>query len=287
MHLPPDLPNEFGRTFRASLAGRFVALPALLLALLAGCGSLTLFGIGAGEQVPAQLIPQVLAVFPHDTASYTEGLVWHDGSLYESAGLYGQSSLRKVDPQTGKVLLRTDDPAKTYGEGLALDGNTLVQLTWREGTALLYDLNTFAPAGAFSYAGEGWGLCFDGQRFYMTDGSANVYARDAKSFAITSQISVVQDGKPVTMLNELECVDESLYVNVWKTDRILRLDKRTGRITAVIDASGLLTRGELDAAGPEGVLNGIAYDSTDNTFLITGKFWPKMFQVKFVPKGGG
>jgi glutaminyl-peptide cyclotransferase len=259
----------------------------LALLLLLGCSSTPLFPIPALQPAaPERLVPKIISTSPHDTASYTEGLVWYDGFLYESSGLYGKSNLRKVDPQTGQVLQRIDDPTEVFGEGLALDGNRLVQLTWHEGIAYLYDLDTLARTGSFSYEGEGWGLCFDGQRYYMTDGSAGVSVRDAKTFALTNKLQVAQDGQPVTMLNELECVGDSLYANVWKTNEILRLDKATGRITAVIDASGLLTPQETDMAGPEGVLNGIAYDPADNTFLITGKFWPKLFQVQFVRKGG-
>jgi glutaminyl-peptide cyclotransferase len=271
--------------FGKSRFDRLLSLLVLILLLLAGCSSTPLFPIpGLQPAAPEQLIPKIISTSPHDTSSFTEGLVWYDGLLYESAGLYGKSNLRKVDPETGQVLQRLDDPAQVFGEGLALEGNHLVQLTWHEGIAYLYDLDTFVQTGTFSYEGEGWGLCFDGQRFYMTDGSAGISVRDAKTFAVTGKLQVAQDGKPVTMLNELECVGDSLYANVWKTNEILRLDKATGRITAVIDASGLLTPQETAAAGTEGVLNGIAYDPADNTFLITGKLWPKMFEVRFVPK---
>lgn len=234
---------------------------------------------------PEQLVPQILSTQPHDTTSYTEGLVWFDGFLYESSGLYSSSYLRQLDPQTGKVLRQINDPAQVFGEGLALEGNHLVQLTWHEKIAYLYDLNTFAQTGTFSYEGEGWGLCFDGQRFYMTDGSSVISIRDAKTFAVTGMLQVVRDGKPVTQLNELECVGGSLYANVWMTNNILRLDKASARVTAVIDGSGLLTPQEVEAAGQQGVLNGIAYDPASDTFWITGKLWPKMFAVKFVAKG--
>jgi glutaminyl-peptide cyclotransferase len=208
-----------------------------------------------------------------------------DGNDFQiSSGLYGESDLRQVDPQTGNVLRRIKDPPQVFGEGLALNGNRLVQLTWHEKVAFIFDLDTFAEISSFSYDGEGWGLCFDGRQFYMTNGSASISARDAKSFAQVSEVRVVQDGQPVDMLNELECVGDSLYANVWKTNNILRIDKATGRILAVIDTLGLLTPEEVAAAGPKGLLNGIAYDPTHDTFLITGKFWPKLFEVKFVPK---
>lgn len=233
---------------------------------------------------PERLVPQIISVRPHDTSSYTEGLLWDNGFLYESSGLYGKSNIRKEDPNTGQVLRRQDDPAQVFGEGLALEGNRLVQLTWHEGTAQVFDLDTFVQTGSFSYEGEGWGLCFDGQSFYMSNGTPVISARDGKTFAVIKQVQVLLSGKPVTMLNELECVRDSLYANVWRTNNILRIDKETGLVTGVIDASGLLTEQEYAEAGNDGVLNGIAYDPQTGTFFITGKLWPKLFQVRFVPK---
>lgn len=193
--------------------------------------------------------------------------------------------MRLVDPQSGKILRRVEDPQAVFGEGLALNGNRLLQLTWNEGVAYLYDRDTFAQVGTYNYTGEGWGLCFDGQRYYMSNGSSTISARDGKTFAPVSETQVLLEGTPVVMLNELECVGEALYANVWKTNNIMRIDKASGRVTAVIDASGLLTPEEVATAGEEGVLNGIAYDATRGTFLITGKLWPKLFEVKFVPRG--
>jgi glutamine cyclotransferase len=231
-----------------------------------------------------QLVPKILSVRPHDTAAYTEGLVWSGGMLYESAGLYGQSSLRQVDPDTGKVLRRLDLPAQYFGEGLALAGHRLVQLTWHEQVAFIYDVGTFANLGTFAYTGEGWGLCFDDQAFFRDDGSSVISVHDAATFQVTRQIPVTLEGGPVANLNELECVGDSLYANVWHTNNIMRIDKKSGLVTAVIDASGLLTPRETAAAGAEGVLNGIAYDSEQDTFFITGKLWPWMFEVRFVPR---
>lgn len=279
--------------------GQLVSFALLTLCLVTGCEGATSSPDLTGQSTtpsadlanqsttPEQLIPKILSVRPHDPSAFTEGLVWSNGFLYESSGLYSESDLRQVDPLTGKVLRRTKDPPQVFGEGLALNENRLVQLTWQEKIAYVYDLNTLAQISSFSYDGEGWGLCFDGKQYYMTNGSALISARDAKTFARVSEVQVVQEGQPVDMLNELECVGDSLYANVWKTNNILRIDKATGRITAVIDASGLLTPEEMAAAGPDGdgVLNGIAYDPTRDTFLITGKLWPKLFEVKFVPTG--
>jgi len=220
---------------------------------------------------------KVLGSVPHDTAAYTQGLVWTEGMLYESAGQYGQSSLRQVDPKTGKVLRSVPVPPRYFAEGLALVGDRLLQLTWQEGTAFVYDLATFSRREELPYSGEGWGLCFDGKRLIMSDGSNHLTFRDPATFASTGGVDVALDGRPVMRLNELECVDGAVYANVWQADEILRIDPETGRVTAVIDAAGLLTPEE--AANAE-VLNGIAYKPETKTFLLTGKYWPKMFEAR-------
>jgi glutamine cyclotransferase len=157
-------------------------------------------------------------------------------------------------------------------------------LTYHEQVAFIYDVDTFARLGELSYEGQGWGLCFDGKQFLMSDGSATIFVRDAATFAITRQFTVTLDSKPVAQLNELECVGDSLYSNVWYTDNILRIDPATGRVIAVIDAAGLLTPKEAADAGRDGVLNGIAYNPQRDTFWITGKLWPWMYEVRFVPR---
>lgn len=221
---------------------------------------------------------KVLSSMPHDAAAYTQGLVWSEGALYESAGQYGHSSLRQVDPKTGKVLRSVEVAPQYFAEGLARVGDRLIQLTWQEGTALVYDLATFERRGELPYSGEGWGLCFDGQRLILSDGSNRLSFRDPATFATTGGVNVLLDGRPVMSLNELECVDGAVYANVWQTDEIVRIDPATGRVTAVIDASGLLTPKE--AARAE-VLNGIAWKPETKTFLLTGKYWPKMFEAVF------
>lgn len=256
----------------------------LVLVLVLVVGGYLIVSTALANRKPAQLVPRVLAVWPHDPGSFTEGLLWDDGFLYESSGLYGKSNLRKVDPQTGSVLQRTDDPATVFGEGIALAGNRLFQLTWREHIGYIYDRDTFAQVGTISYEGEGWGLCFDGQHFFMSNGSAFIFKRDSHTFAILGSLHVLQNGEPIDKLNELECIGNSIYANVWMTDNILRIDKNTGKVTAIIDASGLLTPEERAQIGSDGVLNGIAYDPLQGVFLITGKLWPKLFEVKFVPK---
>jgi glutamine cyclotransferase len=237
----------------------------------------------APESVPAspeRLKVQVVSVRPHDPESFTQGLLLHGGSLYESAGNYGKSSLREVDSKTGAVKRKVAVPAEYFAEGLALVDDRLIQITWKEEKALVYDRADFKPVGEFRYDGEGWGLCWDGARIVMSDGSDRLTFRDPKTFATLSTLNITREGKPVPELNELECVDGLVYANVWQTDEILRIDPKDGRVTAVIDAAGLLTPEERQKAD---VLNGIAWDPAAKTFLITGKLWPKLFEVRFVP----
>jgi glutaminyl-peptide cyclotransferase len=238
--------------------------------------------------VPAVSGPQplridVLAVHPHDPQAYTQGLVWHRGELYESDGLYGKSSLRRVDPATGTVRQQIAIEPRIFAEGLALVGERLIQLTWREGLAPVYDRATFRHLADFHYEGEGWGLCYDGKRLVMSDGSDRLFFRDPQTFALQGSVAVTREGVPVTQLNELECVDGEVWSNVWQTDDILRIDPRSGRVTGVAEATGLLT--PEDRAGGAEVLNGIAYDPATRRFWITGKLWPKMFEVRFAPAG--
>jgi glutamine cyclotransferase len=229
---------------------------------------------------PAALHVQVLGVAPHDSHAFTQGLLLHNGQLYESAGLYGASNLREVDRATGHVVRTVNLASNYFGEGLAFVGNRLIQLTWVEHVAFVYDLTTFGALGQFTYTTQGWGICYDGTRLVMSDGSSTLYFRDPTTFAVTGQVGVTLNGQPRFSLNELECVGDAVYANIWLTDTIVKIDPRTGVVTAVIDASGLLTPAE--RAGAD-VLNGIAYDDSRGTFLITGKLWPKLFEVQFVP----
>ena len=229
--------------------------------------------------VPERLKVKVLSTRPHDPGAYTQGLVLTGGSLYESTGLNGRSSLREVDPRTGEVKRRVEVPQQYFAEGLALAGDRLIQLTWQNGVAFVYEPATFKKVGELRYDGEGWGLCHDGRRLVMSDGSDLLLFRDPKTLAPQGQVNVTLAGAPVYQLNELECVDGAVYANVWQTDDILKIDPATGHVTAVIDASGLLTPQESAQAE---VLNGIAWDPAKKTFLLTGKMWPKMFEVELV-----
>jgi len=228
------------------------------------------------------LVPEVIAELAHDPAAFTQGFLYYDGLLYESAGQYGESTLRLVDPETGEVMKSVDVPAEYFAEGLERVGDRLIQLTWREQTAFVYDLETFEQIDTFSYTTEGWGLCYDGNVLYMSDGSPFLTLRDAETFEPIFSGLVTLQAQPVSRLNELECVGDVIWANVWQTDYILRIDKTNGVVTGIVDASNLLTEEERAALGAQDVLNGIAYNPDTDTFLITGKRWPKMFEVRFV-----
>ncbi len=233
---------------------------------------------------PERLQPEVLNTRPHDVTAYTQGLLLYDGSLYESAGLYGESTLREVNPDTGEVIRSVPVPAEYFAEGLALVGDRLIQLTWKEHEALVYDLETFERVDTIPYEGEGWGLCYDGEVLYMSNGSPFITIRDAETFAVIDRGLVTVAGQPVDQLNELECVGDYLYANIYQADFIVKIDKHNGNVVAIINAAGLLSPEERAAlvVGQQ-VLNGIVYLPESDTFLITGKQWPTMFEVRFVP----
>jgi glutamine cyclotransferase len=224
---------------------------------------------------------QVVRSYPHDRQAYTQGLVYREGVLYESTGLNGQSNIRKVRLETGEVLQSRGLDARYFGEGLAIVGNNLIQLTWQTEVGFVYDLATFEPRSTFKYPGEGWGLTYDGKRLIMSDGSPVLRFLDPKTLQETGRLTVRDAGIPVEELNELEIVKGEIYANVYQTERIARISPKTGLITGWIDLSGLLTPRE--AAGTD-VLNGIAYDPDAGTFLITGKRWPTLYEVRFIPK---
>ena len=242
---------------------------------------------GSDPRAPAttpsieQLRVRVVAKYPHDRDAFTQGLLWHDGAMYESTGRYGRSSLRRVRLEDGEVLAERSLDPSFFGEGLARVGDRLVQLTWRSGVAVVSDLESLERSDTLRYPGEGWGLCFDGAALVMSDGSSILEHRAPESMELLRELTVRRGDRLVRKLNELECVGDDVYANVWQSDEIMRIDGKTGRVTAVIDASSLLTVVESMRAD---VLNGIAYKPETDTFLLTGKLWPHVFEVELVSR---
>ncbi len=254
-------------------------------AVLAVAGVLLIAGCSAETPAaPADdvLKADVLAEIPHDPRAFTQGLELVDGVLYEGTGREGESSIRTVDPETGEVEKKVDLPADLFGEGITVAGDTIWQITWRDGVAIRRDRTTLAEEARVPYDGEGWGLCHDerGGRLVMSDGTDRLTFRDVTTFEERGEVRVRDtNDQPLTNLNELECVDGQVYANVWQTDRIVRIDPKNGQVTAEVDLTGLLP--EEDRAGTD-VLNGIAAIPGTDEFLVTGKWWPTMFRVRFV-----
>jgi len=227
---------------------------------------------------------RVLEVRPHDRTAFTQGFELAGGVLYEGTGLVGRSAILATDPATGAVRQREDLPAPLFGEGITIADRRIWQLTWRDGIAIERDLATMAELRRVRYTGEGWGLCFDGTRLVMSDGTDRLTFRDPVTFDTIGEVRVRRAGEPASRLNELECAGGAVWANVWQTDHILRIDPAAGTVTAVVDAAGLLAQ-HASPAGRSGadVLNGIAALPGGTEFLITGKLWPHTFHVQFLP----
>jgi glutaminyl-peptide cyclotransferase len=226
---------------------------------------------------------EVVHTYPHDALAFTQGLIYVDGHLYESTGLNGRSSLRMVDLATGNVLQKHDLPAQYFGEGLTDWGSALIQLTWTSHRAFVYDRFSFSPQRPFAYEGEGWGLTHDRAQLIMSDGSSYLRFLDPNSFRVTRRLQVVDDtGRGLENLNELEYIRGEIYANVWQTDDIVRISPATGKILGRIDLGGIIDKRELHGDGA--VLNGIAYDSAHDRIFVTGKLWPKLFEIKIVDR---
>jgi glutamine cyclotransferase len=241
----------------------------------------------AKDAARERLLPyEIVATHPHDSKIFTQGVMWHDGRVFESAGRYGESAILVRELRDATARARRELAPTHFGEGLASDGRRLVQLTWRSGVALIYDF-ALRPVGRYAYEGEGWGLAYDGQRWLMSDGSSRVVARDRDTFAPTARIDVRWRGRPVSRLNELEFARGRLYANVWYSDRIAVIDPADGAVEAWIDLSAL-RKGFAKPAGwneQEHVLNGIAFDSRSGHFLVTGKCWPVLFELRVAESG--
>ena len=226
---------------------------------------------------------QILHTYPHDPKAFTQGLIFVDGHLYESTGINGRSSLRMVDLATGEVLQKHVLSPDYFGEGLTDWGSTLIQLTWTSHKAFVYDRFSFALLRMFDYSGEGWGLTHDAANLILSDGTSYLRFLDPKTFKVVRRVHVTDEsGHPVDNLNELEYIHGEIYANIWQTDEIIRISPSSGKILGRIDLTGIIDKHELQGDG--GVLNGIAYDSANDRLFVTGKLWPKLFEIKVVPR---
>jgi len=218
----------------------------------------------------------VVNEYPHDPDAFLQGLLWHKGFLYESTGLYGRSTLRQVDLASGKVLKSIRLSSNLFGEGLAYVGERLVQLTWTTKIGFVYDLNTFARLRQFAYDTEGWGITCDGKMLIMSDGSSSLTYLDPLTFSLARKLPVTMNGLPVKNLNELEFIEGTIWANVWQTDMIVCIDPATGRVNSYLDLKGILR----NPTGGEDVLNGIAYDAQKKRIFVSGKLWPRLFEIR-------
>lgn len=226
---------------------------------------------------------QIVHAYPHDPDAYTQGLIYVDGSLYESTGRNGKSSIRKVDLSTGRVLQHYELSEKYFGEGLTDWDGELIQLTWKAGLGFVYDRSTFAWKRSFQYTGEGWGLTHDEKQLILSDGTPVLRFLNPETFVETKRLTVTDEGQPVTEINELEYVHGEIYANIWHTDKIARILPHTGKVVGWIDLSGIIDRRQL--TDPDAVLNGIAYDEKGGRLFVTGKLWPKLFEIRVVRRG--
>jgi glutamine cyclotransferase len=220
--------------------------------------------------------------YPHSTDAYCQGLVYQNGFLYEGTGNYGESSLRKIELETGKVLQERKLDARLFGEGIAIWKDQVIQLTWKSRQAIVYDLKTFQQQGRFGYRGEGWGLTHDGRQLIMSDGSATLQFLDPETFKVQRQVTVRDGRRRITNLNELEYVEGEIYANVWYEDRIARISPQTGKVVGWLDLSQLFPQSQRPHR--DAVLNGIAYDPQQRRLLVTGKHWPRIYEIR-LPEG--
>jgi glutaminyl-peptide cyclotransferase len=254
----------------------------LILALSFGsldCRTESIANLASGKNLHAPTYGyEVVNTSPHDRNAFTQGLVFHDGKLIESTGREGQSSLRRVDPQTGNIEKRVNIPSPYFAEGITLLNGKIYQLTWQDQRGFIYDASSFEKIGEFTYDGEGWGLANDGKSLILSDGSQRIRFLDPDTLRVTKTITVLDQDTPVKRINELEYVQGEIYANIWHKDRIARIDAQSGRVVGWIDLTALIGPGEVD--DEEAVLNGIAYDETKQRLFVTGKLWPKLFEIR-------
>jgi glutaminyl-peptide cyclotransferase len=263
---------------------------AQLVLILLVLVSLTSFGCRAGSNenpaskgdVPREHVPkygyEIVRTLPHDPDAFTQGLVFHNGKLIESTGQEGRSSLRSVEPETGKIERMVNIPSPYFAEGLTLINGKIYQVTWLDQQGFVYDASSFEKIGEFSYQGEGWGLTNDGKSLILSDGTRHIRFLDPDNFRVTKTIAVFDGRAPVDQLNELEYIQGEIYANIWHEDRIARINPQTGSVVGWIDLSGLLSPAEVYSQ--EAVLNGIAYDQASQRLFVTGKLWPKLFEIR-------
>jgi len=226
---------------------------------------------------------RVVNTYPHDRFAFTQGFEYRDGFLYEGTGIVGRSTVRKVELASGRIVQQYDLPRPYFGEGITVVNQQIFELTWQSQTGFIYDKSNFkVPLRSFNYPGEGWGLTNDGKQIYMSDGTAQIRVLDPTTLKELRRITVTDGGKPILMLNELEWVRGEIYANVWQTDRIARISPTDGKVLGWIDLAGILPKSE--RPDPDAVLNGIAYDSAGDRLFVTGKLWPKIFELKLIPK---
>jgi glutamine cyclotransferase len=237
-------------------------------------------------QTTSQLVPiytyRIVSIYPHDRDVFTEGLVFENGVIYEGTGVYGRSSLRKVDLETGNVLQNYELPSEYFGEGITVFRDIIIQLTWQSHIGFVYDKNSFELLRDFTYATEGWGITNDGERLIMSDGTSILYFLDPDTFRTIGHIEVYDNDTPINKLNELEYINGQIFANIWQTDEIAMIDPCNGQVTGWIDLSGLLQSQNYDM--PVDVLNGIAYDTANSRLFVTGKLWPWLFEIKLTLK---
>lgn len=259
------------RLFSLKLVRIFVT--AFLAVVLMGCASCAGFSsLSTIKEV------SVIRSYPHDTDAFTQGLVFHNGALYESTGLYGRSSLRRVDLKTGRVEKVHNLPGHLFGEGITILNGKIFQLTWKAGTGIIYELDSFSIAGFFDYPFEGWGITNDGKSLIISNGTNVLFFYDPSSLEQAGKIEVSHNGTAVNLINELEYIDGKIYANIWKSSKIISIDPVTGKVTDWYDLSKLQSM--VNMTGPVNVLNGIAFDKQNDRVFVTGKFWPRLFEIK-------
>jgi len=246
---------------------------------LAALGLYFFFAQTPSAIAPAEYTYSVVETYPHDPAAYTQGLVIADGRLFEGTGVRGESELREVELETGEVIRSRPLDSQHFGEGIAVWNDKIYQLTWQANTGFVYDMDSFEVTSKFTYGREGWGLTADGGRLYMSDGTSVLRILDPETFEVIDYRDVLDGGRPVPGLNELEFVNGEIYANVWKSDRIVRIKPETGRVLGWIDLTGILD----EPREEDEVLNGIAYDADTDRLFVTGKRWPKLFEITLVP----